>query len=102
MIKITEAPTALRLRGHAGGWPRGENPVCAAVSILLYTLAAGITQLEERGLVTEVTIRLEAGDGEVSARPGAEGERETILLFENARRGLALLAEQFPEEVRFI
>lgn len=40
MTRIVYEPAlpALELSGHAGAGPRGRDPVCAALSILLFTL----------------------------------------------------------------
>ena len=69
--------------GHAGAGPRGGDPVCAALSILLYTLA------ESPG------VRARFGDGRARLRGGDPAVYETVA------RGLRLLAHSEPEHVRW-
>ena len=44
MTRIVYAPEtpALRMEGHAGGGEVGRDPVCAALSMLMYTLLAAL------------------------------------------------------------
>ena len=82
MTRIEYSPDARRLRltGHAGAGERGSDPVCAALSILVYAL-------------------LDAGaEGELS--PGA-AELHLPPDASLALRGFRLLAENFPQNVEF-
>ena len=69
------------LRGHAGAGEKGRDPVCAALSILTYTLAA----LPGAGL------RLGEGWAVVALPPGAPAAAVC--------RGFALLAAAYPQNV---
>lgn len=89
MIAVEAEERRLRLEGHAGFAPAGEDIVCAAASALVYALMA---TLEDRGLLAAAEVR--GGYGEVVGKGACERE------FYMARRGLALLAERFPECVR--
>lgn len=83
MTRVEYSPAARRLRltGHAGAGERGSDPVCAALSILVYALLdAGAEGRVERG---EAELLLP--DADVSL----------------ALRGLRLLAENFPQNVEF-
>lgn len=83
MTRVEYSPAARRLRltGHAGAGERGSDPVCAALSILVYALLdAGAEGRVERG---EAELRLPAADVDV------------------ALRGFRLLAENFPQNVEF-
>lgn len=85
----------MRAEGHAGYAPAGQDIVCAAVSCLMQTLAYSAAENEktssciyqgEEGPVLNV----EAGD--------------SVLMrdkFELVADGLDLLAEQYPENVKF-
>ena len=82
MTRVEYSPAARRLRltGHAGAGERGSDPVCAALSILVYAL-------------------LDAGaEGELS--PGA-AELHLTSDASLALRGFRLLAENFPQNVEF-
>lgn len=83
MTRVEYSPAARRLRltGHAGAGERGSDPVCAALSILVYALLdAGAEGRVERG---EAELLLPAADVDV------------------ALRGFRLLAENFPQNVEF-
>ena len=62
MTRVEYSPAARRLRltGHAGAGERGSDPVCAALSILVYALLdAGAEGRVERG---EAELLLPAAD----------------------------------------
>ncbi len=83
MTRVEYSPAARRLRltGHAGAGERGSDPVCAALSILVYALLdAGAEGRVERG---EAELLLPDRDVDV------------------ALRGFHLLAENFPQNVEF-
>lgn len=83
MTRIEYSPAARRLRltGHAGAGERGTDPVCAALSILVYALLdAGAEGRVERG---EAELLLPDRDVDV------------------ALCGFRLLAENFPQNVEF-
>lgn len=83
MTRIEYSPAARRLRltGHAGAGERGSDPVCAALSILVYALLdAGAEGRVERG---EAELLLPDRDVDV------------------ALCGFRLLAENFPQNVEF-
>ncbi len=83
MTRVEYSPAARRLRltGHAGAGERGSDPVCAALSILVYALLdAGAEGRVERG---EAELLLPDRDVDV------------------ALCGFRLLAENFPQNVEF-
>ncbi len=84
MIRVDHRPGKLTLRGHAGCGPKGGDIVCAAVSILVETLA---------GSLPEEDVRLGEGFAEFRFAPG-NPEVKFVL------RGLGLVAEAYPDAVR--
>ena len=83
MTRVEYSPAARRLRltGHAGAGERGSDPVCAALSILVYALLDAGAEGELRPGAAELTLP----DADVSL----------------ALRGLRLLAESYPEYVSY-
>lgn len=80
-VEYSPATRRLRLTGHAGAGERGSDPVCAALSILVYALLdAGAEGRVERG---EAELLLPDRDVDV------------------ALCGFRLLAENFPQNVEF-
>ena len=86
----------LRVRGHAGYAPEGQDIVCAAVSALVYTLAQNLalTLCDE-----DYTAQLEDGDAYIEARPPAELADGCQRIFMVIVNGLNLLANQYGQYV---
>ena len=100
MTKIVYEPDRLRLRmeGHAGAGAYGEDPVCAALSMLSMTLERRITELAERCFPA---ISRSPGCFQAVCSPGEEDFGQCRECFETVAAGLALLAEERPEHVSF-
>ena len=97
----------LTVQGHGGG-EYGEDIVCAAASILTYTLASMIrdflSDLERLGRrwVRKMEVSLREGDAVISCRE-VHGSRAVLeLIFESVCEGFRLLQEQYPDRVKFI
>jgi uncharacterized protein YsxB (DUF464 family) len=97
---FTSSQYRVRIRGHAGFEP-GKDIVCAAVSILTYTLAQKLTDLQAEQKVV-CGISMESGNAEffVWVRCGHEQEFETVL--DTIITGFELLAEKYPEHVSIV
>lgn len=81
----------LRAEGHAEFAPKGQDIVCAAVSALMQTLAYSldsgtVTCADDRNLMV------------VQAKQGTD----SLAKFELVTDGLILLADAYPEHVRYI
>lgn len=78
----------LRAEGHAGYAEKGKDIVCAAVSVLMQTLAYSVGNggIDDKNIMTVQAAR----------------NRENIAKFELVTDGLILLAKQYPENVQFI
>lgn len=81
----------LRAEGHADFAPKGQDIVCAAVSALMQTLAYSldsgtVTYADDRNLMV------------VQAKQGTD----SLAKFELVTDGLILLADAYPEHVRYI
>lgn len=78
-------------KGHAGFDEPGKDIVCAAVTILCYTLAENLPWDRWRGDLCEGDISIEMDCAEQS------DERKA---FEVIKKGLKLLAEKYPENIQ--
>lgn len=92
MIQVTynEAGNEMILRaeGHAGYAEKGKDIVCAAVSVLMQTLACSVgTCMCNDGKVFSVVCKK---------------SNDNIAKFELVTDGLALLQREYPENVRYI
>ena len=85
MTRVVYEPRlpALEFSGHAGAGPRGKDPVCAALSILLFTL-----------FEAESAAQLCLRDGWCRIRGG---DRRSYALIAG---GCRLLAEHYPAHVQ--
>lgn len=88
MTRVCYEPAipALEMDGHAGAGVRGKDPVCAALSILLFTLMEAEAEAGS-------TLRLADGYARVSG-----GERRDYALI---AVGCRLLAENYPQYVQY-
>ena len=91
----------LEVKGHAGYAPAGQDIVCAGASILTQALIWMAAEMDQ----AECT----ASDGPegprvvVTAHPGADPREDQRIngSFELAKTGLALLAERYPDNLRY-
>ena len=88
---------SLTLDGHADFAPVGQDIVCSAVSILLFTLANSLSDSGAENL----EVSLEPGDSSISCT-ASYSDFEIDTLFKFAVIGLELLEEQYPENVEIL
>lgn len=106
MITITHSLSpngviSLDLKGHADCVGEGADPVCAAVSILVYTLAEEMATMAAEGLLKRSPhILLQSGDAHLSFLPTPKGERRGEEIFNMAMTGFWLLEKSYPHCVR--
>ena len=96
---------SLKKRGDGDKNSVGINPdiVCAAVSILCYTLAQTVKYLEsEGGTEKPPTVCLTPGDCRVSVIPKPEYFAYALHSFFTVETGFSLLARSFGENVEII
>ena len=90
----------MKLSGHAGQAEKGEDIVCAAASILAYTVAQALQFMYEQGeLQKRPHIRLEEGDTIIVAKPKEDSYAEALHTFFVAQVGYHLLAHTYPQYV---
>ena len=90
----------LKVEGHAGQDEKGHDIVCAAASILTYTIAQYLQYVgEQGGLYKKPNILLNDGDALIVAKPTEEYEAEVLNAFFVAEVGFSLLAQNYPQYV---
>ena len=90
----------MKLSGHAGQAKKGEDIVCAAASILAYTVAQALQFMYEEGdLKKKPHLKLEEGDTIIVAKPKPESYAEALHTFFVAQVGYHLLARNYPQYV---
>ena len=89
------------MRGHAGSAETGHDIVCASASILAYTLAANVASADAERQVRNTVLRLDEGDAEISCAPVRKWAAVITVLFDAICSGFDLLAQRYPENVRY-
>lgn len=105
MIKVcyseqdTPSGPALRLEacGHAGYAPKGQDVVCAGASCLMQALVSLLAGEEN----ARADVWDEPDGPRLAVKAGAPVEPWISGAFELAKAGFALLAERYPENLRF-
>lgn len=90
----------LTMEGHAGAAPKGQDIVCAAATMLMYTAAQAALDMGSRGeLRRPPSVMLDDGNAGVSFRPKEEAMEKGRLTLDVIRRGLEVLGKRYPENV---
>jgi uncharacterized protein YsxB (DUF464 family) len=88
----------LRLSGHAGSAPYGQDLICAAVTALVSTLGQYLLDLYEDGLLKErPLVQLGPGHGRLTAQGKASA---LATAFSMTCTGLKLLQASYPENLQ--
>ena len=106
-IKLSESKVngslSLKVEGHAGQAPEGHDIICASASILIYTVAQMVTDINSKGgLKKPPTIKLEKGDAVVTCHPKEETYAELLHTYFVAQVGYHLLAQHYPQYLELI
>ena len=81
----------ITVHGHAGYAPKGQDIVCSAASILLYTLAASLgDDLHD--------VKIEEGDSRLTWRVNKKNNQTQATILQ----GFRLLAGTYPDHVTFV
>lgn len=90
----------LSIKGHAGAGPKGEDNVCASISILGYTFAKDIYDMKlDKRLKKEPIIELDDGNFYISARARADDFAAALHSLFVIMKGFVLLENKYPEFV---
>lgn len=102
MINIVFKPNTLELsvKGHANYDKKGKDIICAAVSVLFYTLHTALIHSIDM-LKEEPVFRDEEGDGFISCKPKEEYKGNISRSYWTILVGMEVIAEEYPEHVTF-
>lgn len=104
MIQVTigdhDGTLWLSMEGHAGTAPKGQDIVCAAATMLMYTAAQAAMDMGSRGeLQRPPAVKLDDGNACAAFRPKEEAMEKGRLVLDVIRRGLEVLGKRYPENV---
>ena len=89
----------LKVQGHAGQDEPGKDIVCASASILMYTVAQSVLDMEQLGyLKTSPTVNTQPGNAIVRCCP-KKHRSKVKQLYTVVQTGYQLLAENYPQYV---
>ena len=91
----------LTMQGHACAAEKGQDIVCAAASILAYTLAASVVNMNKLGSLENCVVRMDEADTEIHCTPDAETECVAKLIYDTVCAGFELLADTYPDNVTY-
>ena len=95
MIVIRRDKYKIKITGHAGYAPIGQDIVCAGISALVQTLIESIETL------TSGQIKYVSQPGLVEIKHG-DLSADTKLLIDSFFVGVGLIAETYPDNVRIV
>lgn len=94
---------AMTVKGHASFADLGKDPVCAGASILAMSVAQCAVDLGERGMLQKKpNVTIHNGRVTVVIKPKEEYLYLAFSLFGFGQRGMQLLEESYPENVRLL
>ena len=90
----------MKVKGHADTAPKGEDLVCSAATMLVYTVAQAMSFMYEQGQLAEKPcVKIREGKAVVVAKPKEEFFPEALHTFWVAQCGAHVLAKNYPDHV---
>lgn len=86
----------VRMQGHAGYAPAGEDIVCAAASMLGALLEDTLLRENTRGGLRALSVQKSSGVLELDFSPTLSGWSRLSPVLEAAEHGFRLLADKYP------
>ena len=104
MIVVTykRSEYSVSIRGHAGSNEPGRDLVCAAVSILTYTLSGAIDRMLTDNLASSGVIQIDPGDTDISCNPNDNYKDKASIIMDSICRGFVLLSDNYPQYIQTI
>ena len=91
----------MSVQGHAGTAPFGQDLVCAAATMLCYTMAQTVCGMANDGwLASKPTISLVSGEGDVIFSPNTAHTKDAELCMDVIRNGYRMLESSYPDAVK--
>lgn len=95
-----DGAVCMEMQGHAMTAPKGEDLVCAAATMVCYTLAQAVQFLyEQERLQEKPKMQLVDGYAYLSAKPKRNAEAEVLMTFWVAQAGAFVLDRNYPQAV---
>ena len=93
----------IKVKGHAQSGDAGHDLVCAATTIIVYTLASNVAQLSsDKSKVRRPIINLGEGKAEIGCSPVHGMTAVVTLILDCICQGFDILAKQYPDNISYI
>lgn len=93
----------LTVKGHSDYSNEGKDTVCAAATMLTYTVAQIVKDLyDQKKLKKKPTLKLKKGESVITCKPQKDVYAEALHAFYVAEVGFNVLAHNFPNNVQLI
>ena len=100
-IKFNPNTYELDITGHAEHGEKGEDIVCAAISILFYTLAKSLIYCRAM-LEEDVDYDMDDGNGHISCKPKPQFERNISLIYWTILNGFEEIEKNYEKNVNLL
>lgn len=98
--KPSQGSIHMVLKGHADTAPKGEDLVCAAATMMAYTVAQAVQFFHEQGkLKREPLIHITDGAATIIATPVEDAYAELLHTFWVGQCGIHVLQHNYPRSV---
>lgn len=92
----------ISVEGHANYGKSGEDTVCAAVSILVFTIYRKLLDLQRRGFIHNFYHCIEKGNCQLDFAVDKQYDCEVRPAVETVVGGFFILEENFPDYVQMV
>lgn len=89
------------VEGHAQSGEKGHDLVCASASILAYTLAAFVSNIESASMTKDHTLSLKEGNALIECKVPVQYKGSVTLAFDTICAGFDILAQQYPDNISY-
>ena len=89
------------VEGHAQSGEAGHDLVCAAATILAYTVASSIENMVAAGHIKDHHIEFKEGYALVYCKAPNKFKSTITLMFDTVCAGFELLAKNYPENISY-
>ena len=92
----------VKVKGHDQSGEAGHDLVCAAASILVYTLSANVTELcADRQRVRRPVLDIREGVTTIACAPVHGMQAVTTLIFDSVCMGFDILQQRYPGNITY-
>ena len=89
------------VEGHAKSGEVGHDLVCASASILVYTLATLVRNMERAGQTKYPTVELNEGQALIACNVPSRYKNTVTFAFDAICAGFDLLAQDYPDNISY-